>query len=874
MYLKKVYFVALVVLIFISKSFAQIVGGNCYLERNAVQVGVGSCGTYGVNATAPAGYYPNVLGRFGFISDPPRNGWTVAGPGTFPDYMGDYFTPGSPEEGWGLEFNVGATNYNYGTYQLCATGGTNTGPSGHIPGSITAYNVTPTSRQAVWQGTVMGLQVTQTTTIFTDSLYILTCVRILNTGANTFTNMYYMRNVDPDNEQPWTGSFTTTNTIVYQQPVSSGSRALASAVGQTHSAYIGIGTKDTRARVTYGGFSNRDPSDVWNAIGFTGTLGSTNTADEAISISFNLGTLAPGGCAELAYVYVLSAAQLESALNATSPIFMANGKDITTSGTITIGDCDRVDLEIINGTGNCYDGTSWNWNWSPATGLSTTSGTMVTAAPTTTTTYTATATDNCGSVVYIQQIQIVIAPTLTVNVPSTYHYCGSPVSIDATVSGGAPFSLFVCNTASSACSGPQNTYTVGTGTLTNGTTSYPNPYGNARWSAKHQFLIRASELTAAGLSPGNIDRISFNVQSTNGATHNNFTISIGCTKSDVLSGYVTGLTPVFGPTNHTPTVGWNDHVFTTPYFWDGSSNLVVETCFTNPSSATQNSPVFCTNMGYNCSAYLFQNSTTVCSNNSIFLLANNRPNMRFRHCTTPPTTYFKYDWTPTTGLSCSTCEDPFASPPTTPITYTVTVTDASNCTATATTTILPCLPTTLFLNGKVHNYKDAILSWNYPNDLSFKVFELERSNDGITYHKIASLPPQQDKEEYQYIDNNLHADTYFYRIKKVNKDGSEAHSNTIELTINPDEQGFAVYSIAPNPANNEVNLYYGLNIAGNVQFTLYDLAGKKIKEIYQGNLNTGTYNQKFSVADLAEGNYLILASFNGNIQHFRLNVIH
>jgi len=870
--MKIIHIIILAVLVLFNTNYAQIVGGNCYLERNAVQVGVGSCGTYGVNATAPAGYYPNVLGRFGFISDPPRNGWTVAGPGAFPNYMGDYFTPGSPEEGWGIEFNVGATNYNYGTYQLCATGGGNTGPSGAVPGSIIAYNTTPNSRQAVWQGTVMGLQITQTTTVFTDSLYILTCVRVVNTGSNTFTNVHYMRNVDPDNEQPWTGSFTTINSIVYQQPMSAGSRALVSAVGQTHSAYIGLGTKDTRARVIYGGFSNRDPSDVWNAIGFTGTLDSTNTADEAISIAFNLATIPPGGCAELAYVYVLSAAQLESALNATSPNFMANGKDITTSGTVTIGSCARVDLEIANGNGNCYDGTSWNWTWSPATGLSTTTGPSVTASPTSTTIYTATATDNCGSVVYIQQIQVVVTPPLTVNVPSTYHYCGSPVGTDATVSGGNPYILLNCNTASTACSGPQTTYTIGTASLTNGTNGYPNPYGNSRFSAKHQFLVRASELTAAGIAPGNIDRISFNVQSTNGAVHNNFTISVGCTKNDVLSGYVSGLTPVFGPVNHVPTVGWNDHVFSTPYFWDGSSNLVVETCFTN-TSATQNSPVFCTNMGYNCSIYLFQNSATVCSNNSIFLVANNRPNMRFRHCTVPPTTYYKYDWTPTTGLSCSTCEDPFASPPTTPITYTITVEDASGCTATATTTILPCLPASLFLRGSTQNNQNAVLAWNYPNDLSFKYFELERSKNGINYEKITTLNPTSGQENYEYTDVNLSAGTYFYRLRKVNKDGSDGYSNTVEITINPTEQGFTVYNISPNPASNEVNIQYGLNVAGKVDFMVYDLAGKKIKEIYQANLNTGNYNQKFSVADMADGNYLIVASYNGNIQHFRLNVI-
>lgn len=871
--MQTLYRISLLALLFVlySSLYAQIVGGHCYLQRSVVEMAVASCGTFGVGTNPPAGYHPNVASRFGFVADPPRNGWTTPGPGTFPNYMGDYFTPGSPEEGWGIEFNIGATNYNYGSYDLCNA----TGTSGAVTGGIIAYNTTATSRQAVWQGTVMGLQITQTTTIFTDSLYILTCVNIQNTSGATCSNVYFSRSVDPDNEQPWTGNFTTTNTIVYQQPMSPGSRALVSAVGLTHNAYLGLGTKDTRARVIYGGFFNRDPSDIWNSVGYTNTLGSTNTADEAVSIAFNLGNIPAGGCANLAYVYVLSASQLESALNATSPSFLANSIDITSSGSTVMGcnGVNSVNLQIVNGSGNCGTG-SWNWTWSPATGLSTTTGTSVTATPTSTTTYTATATDNCGSVVYTQQIQIIVAPAPTVSVPSSYNYCGSPVNINATVSGGTPFTVStVCGSASAVCSGPQTNYTVGTDIINNGTTGYPNPYGNWYWGARHQFLVRASELTAAGLTAGNIDRIAFNVISTNGVTHNGFTIRIGCTTANTLTSFVTtGMTTVFGPTNHTPFVGWNTHLFTTPYFWDGTSNLIIETCFNN-SNYTQNSPVYCTNMGYNCTVYYRADISSVCSQTTV-TTSTNRPNMQFRHCTTPPaSSYYTYSWSPGTGLSCTNCEDPTANPSSTPTTYTITVTDAYGCTATATTTVNPCLPVSLFLQGNVQHNQNAVLYWNYPNDLSFKYFELERSTDGINYQKVATLSPVAHQDTYEYIDMNLNAGNYFYRLRKVNKDGSEGYSNTVELSINPVSEGFTIHSIAPNPAFDEVTLQYGLNVTGKVQFAIYDLTGKKMKDIYEGTVNTGQHTQKFSVSDLANGNYLVVATFNGNVQHFRLNVI-
>ncbi|MBK7587710.1 MAG: lamin tail domain-containing protein [Bacteroidetes bacterium] len=56
-----------------------------------------------------------------------------------------------------------------------------------------------------------------------------------------------------------------------------------------------------------------------------------------------------------------------------------------------------------------------------------------------------------------------------------------------------------------------NGMTIGTGNIQNGNTEYPAPYGNWYWGARNQFLILASELTAAGLSAGNFTTLAFDV---------------------------------------------------------------------------------------------------------------------------------------------------------------------------------------------------------------------------------------------------------------------------------------------------------------------------------------------------------------------------
>lgn len=56
-----------------------------------------------------------------------------------------------------------------------------------------------------------------------------------------------------------------------------------------------------------------------------------------------------------------------------------------------------------------------------------------------------------------------------------------------------------------------NQVVVGNETIQNSPYDYPAPYGNWYWAARHQFLVRADELVAAGLGPGYITSLAFDV---------------------------------------------------------------------------------------------------------------------------------------------------------------------------------------------------------------------------------------------------------------------------------------------------------------------------------------------------------------------------
>jgi len=187
----------------------------------------------------------------------------------------------------------------------------------------------------------------------------------------------------------------------------------------------------------------------------------------------------------------------------------------------------------------------------------------------------------------------------------------------------------------------QSTAIIGTGTSFNNGFTYPAPYGNFYWGAKHQILIRASELTAAGMIAGNITAIAFYVEVPAGTPMNNFTIRMKTTPNTSVSTIFDnpGLTTVFGPQTYTETSGWSSHTLSTPFSWNGTSNIIIQTCFNN-NSWTQNAQMRYTPTSYNSVVYYFQDAGNVCSQFS-GTTSMNRPNIRFTYIPNgPPTAQF------------------------------------------------------------------------------------------------------------------------------------------------------------------------------------------------------------------------------------------
>lgn len=299
--------------------------------------------------------------------------------------------------------------------------------------------------------------------------------------------------------------------------------------------------------------------------------------------------------------------------------------------------------------------------------------------------------------------QCIYNTTFTVS-PFVYSYTLTPPNATICNPGSTTLTVNFGNTtpstcglsSSGSCTSP-NQITIGNGATVNSTTSYPAIYSNWYKNARHQILYQASELLAAGILPGKISSLSWNVSTINGTTtYPNFTIKMKCTSVNDLTGASfdnTGLTQVYFASSINVNTGWNTYNFPTAYEWDGISNILIDVCSDLTASYTNNSSSPYTTTSFGSVLYFNSDVTVACMTTSFASSSMNRPNIKFANCGGSNPAAFNYTWTPTAGLAPTNTYTTIASPTVTTV-YTVQVNPIgqTNCMQTQSSTVSVVVP--------------------------------------------------------------------------------------------------------------------------------------------------------------------------------------
>lgn len=417
----------------------------------------------------------------------------------------------------------------------------------------------------------------------------------------------------------------------------------------------------------------------------------------------------------------------------------------TNASTTTICLGESVSLSVLNAT----VGTGVTYQWKSSTdgvtytAIAGATNSTAVVIPTAATYYVLDVTCAAGPATGTSTaIQVGFASNVTASTAGTRCGTGS-VTLTATPSTGATISWYA-NPIGGSALGVGNSFTtpsiaatttfyaapvttatgnvtIGTGTGLTGGTSQASIFCNYWSNGWKQMVYTAAELNAAGLSAGNINSITFNTASLPGpVTVNNFAVRIGTTTNSTLTAFTTtGLNVHFGPVTYSPVVGFNTLTLTTPYVWDGVSNILID-IREDGQYGTGNSTTYMTTTATNTVVTAYNSSSTLdpsyYGSNPSPSAVNTRPNIIFNGqtacsgarmpivatVTAPPaltlsgvssticngestaavtvtagsTDYDTFVWSPTTGVSGNATAG-YVFNPTTTTTYTLTGTQAT-----------------------------------------------------------------------------------------------------------------------------------------------------------------------------------------------------
>lgn len=282
-----------------ARSYTNVTTGDVFLGGNFIEVGISKYGSFGTSTgqSKPAGFYGSG-GRNNIGMSSNAAGFTVT-----PDTRIDYFLPGNPEERW-------AVGYKQSGSPTTASNAFLNGSMG-VSDNVVTNQSSGDQLQATGVGTLNSrLKITQQITFSANDKYFKNTVTLENVSGADLDEVRYMRTFDPDNTSDRGGQSQTKNQIVYTHAAGDGKAVVMADTSNNNNdpVYLVNGsrspilfyTSDSRARVSTFGFSNTNPYAT-SAYDTPKAKGTSETADQAITITVDVGTLNPGESQEFVY---------------------------------------------------------------------------------------------------------------------------------------------------------------------------------------------------------------------------------------------------------------------------------------------------------------------------------------------------------------------------------------------------------------------------------------------------------------------------------------------------------------------------------------------------------------------------------------------
>jgi len=158
--------------------------------------------------------------------------------------------------------------------------------------------------------------------------------------------------------------------------------------------------------------------------------------------------------------------------------------------------------------------------------------------------------------------------------------------------------------------------------------------------------------------------------------------------------------------------------------------------------------------------------------------------------------------------------------------------------------------------------KSVNVFWSTASESNSGWFEVERKQAGSEFANIATVPAAGTSTSilnYGIKDENVQSGaTYTYRLKNVDRDGKTGYSFEVEVIIGGESSSLSLGNATPSPINNESTVNYSMTLGGEVALNLYDMMGRLVQNVDNGNRAAGAHAATINSNGLSSGMYQLV----------------
>ena len=157
--------------------------------------------------------------------------------------------------------------------------------------------------------------------------------------------------------------------------------------------------------------------------------------------------------------------------------------------------------------------------------------------------------------------------------------------------------------------------------------------------------------------------------------------------------------------------------------------------------------------------------------------------------------------------------------------------------------------------------KLVAVKWTVTGETNVKNYQIERSIDGVTFTKLATVSPS-TTNNYSYIDAPV-GDVVYYRIKVIDREALVSYSKVVTLTTN--HSPLTTITAYPNPINGRT-IGLKLNNIATDSYTI-SMVNKLGQVVFTSLLNHAILNATESIyidKELAAGSYTMILKGTAN----------